>query len=394
MAEKPLEGIRVLDLSHTLAGPFATMILADLGAEVIKVEPLTGDETRQWAPFVDGVSAYYLSINRGKKSIAVDLKREEGREIIYKLAKKSHIVFENYRPGVREKLGVDPDTLFKHNRNLVYISIKGFKPGSIYEKLPAYDLVIQGLSGIMLSTGYEGEPPVRIPFALFDVYTGMMAVIYALAGLYSGEKPYYAEVYLYDTAIFSMCYIPMIYLLTGKKPKRMGHAHPSIVPYQAFQDKNGKWFIVAAANDRFYKKLCEALGRPELVDDPRFKTNPDRVKNRDELIKILQSIFKEKTREEWIKILREHGVPSAPVYELDEVFNDPYVLSEIVYEVKHPILEKIKQLAEPGTIINKRLNSQQHPPLKGEHTVEILESLGYTREEINKLIENKVVAKP
>jgi len=391
VAEKPLEGIRVLDLSHTLAGPFATMILADLGAEVIKVEPLTGDETRQWAPFVDGVSAYYLSINRGKKSIAVDLKREEGREIIYKLAKKSHIVFENYRPGVREKLGVDPDTLFKHNRNLVYISIKGFKPGSIYEKLPAYDLVIQGLSGIMLSTGYEGEPPVRIPFALFDVYTGMMAVIYALAGLYSGEKPYYAEVYLYDTAIFSMCYIPMIYLLTGKKPKRMGHAHPSIVPYQAFQDKNGKWFTVAAANDRFFRKLCEAINKPELIDNPKFRTNPDRVKNRDELVNILQEAFRKRSREEWIKLLREHGIPAAPIYELDEVFKDPYVVKQIVYQIEHPVIGLIKQLSEPGVINKYCPRSTQYPPLKGEHTISVLKDLGYNNEEIKKLIDDKII---
>lgn len=394
MVFKPLENIRVLDLSHTLAGPLATMILADLGAEVIKVEPPAGDETREWAPFVNGVSAYYLSINRGKKSIVVDLKRREGREIIYRLVKKSHIVIENYRPGIREKLGVDPDTLFKYNRDLVYVSIKGFKPASIYEDLPAYDLVIQGLSGIMLSTGYRDEPPVRIPFALFDVYTAMMTVIYVLAGLYNRVKPYYAELYLYDTALFSMCYIPMIYLLTGKKPERMGHAHPSIVPYQAFRDKNGKWFIVAAANDRFFKKLCEAINRPELASDPRFKTNPDRVRYRDELVKILQNIFMEKTREEWIKILRGKGVPSAPVYELDEVFKDPYVESEIVYEIKHPILKSIKQLAQPGTIAGKRIHTDKYPPLKGEHTIEILESIGYSRDEIKRMISEKIVEAP
>ncbi|MEM4691443.1 MAG: CaiB/BaiF CoA-transferase family protein, partial [Desulfurococcaceae archaeon] len=203
---KPLEGIRVIDFTHTLAGPFATMVLADLGAEIIKIEPPSGDETRQWAPFVNGVSAYYLSINRGKKSVVLDLTKSEDRDVVYRLVKESHVVFENYRPGVREKLGVDPNKLFEINKNLVYISIKGFRPSSIYEDLPAYDIIIQGLSGIMVSTGYENEPPIRIPFALFDVYTGMVAVIYALTGLLS-RKPFYAEVYLFDTAIFSMCYL-------------------------------------------------------------------------------------------------------------------------------------------------------------------------------------------
>jgi len=367
---KPLEGIRVIDFTHTLAGPFATMVLADLGAEIIKIEPPSGDETRQWAPFVNGVSAYYLSINRGKKSVVLDLTKSEDRDVVYRLVKESHVVFENYRPGVREKLGVDPNKLFEINKNLVYISIKGFRPSSIYEDLPAYDIIIQGLSGIMVSTGYENEPPIRIPFALFDVYTGMVAVIYALTGLLS-RKPFYAEVYLFDTAIFSMCYLPVMYLLTGVKPRRMGHQHPSIVPYQAFQDKDGKWFIVAAANDRFFTKLCEAIGKPELASDPRFNTNPSRVANRDALINILQNIFREKSRDEWIRILRKHGVPVAPVYDFDEVFRDEYVVRELIVELKHPLLGTIKQIPQPGTINGERLVSTIHPPLLGEHNNEI-----------------------
>ncbi|MET1160797.1 MAG: CaiB/BaiF CoA-transferase family protein [Thermoprotei archaeon] len=391
MSAKPLSGIRVVDLSHTLAGPFATMLLADLGAEVIKVEPPHGDETRQWAPLVRGISAYYLSINRGKKSVVVDLTRDKGREIVYKLVARSHIVIENYRPGVREKLGVDPDTLFKYNDKLVYISIKGFRPGSVYEKLPAYDIIVQGMSGIMLSTGFENEPPVKIPFALFDVYTGMLAALNAVVGIYSSVKPYYAEVYLYDTAVFSMCYIPMIYLLTGRKPKRMGHAHPSIVPYQAFRGSDGKWFIVAAANDRFFTKLCEAIGKPELSSDPRFKTNPDRVAHREELVSILEKVFSEKPRDYWVELLRKYGVPASPVYELDEVFGDTYVAENIVYELNHRVLGSLKQLAEPFTINGEKPLSNTPPPELGEHTRRVLRELGYSDEEINELIKEGVV---
>ncbi len=388
--EAPLKGVRVLDLSHTLAGPFATMLLADLGADVIKVESPAGDETRSWAPLVRGVSAYYLSINRGKKSIAVNLKHPKGREIVYRLARTSHIVFENYRPGVREKLGVDPETLFKINPDLVYVSIKGFRPGSIYENKPAYDLIVQGMSGLMATTGEPGRPPVRVSFALFDIITGALAALYAVSALRSARKPVYIEVPLFDAAIFAMSYIPMIYLTTGNKPPRMGSAHPSIVPYQAFKAGDGKWFIVAAANDRFWKKLCEAIGRPDLAEDPRFRTNPDRVKNRDELIPILEDIFVTKSRDEWLEIMEKHGIPAAPVYELDELFQDPYT-NEIVKHISHRILGSAPQLAEPVRINGHNPMANIPPPELGEHTLDVLREAGYSDEEIKALLRDGVI---
>ncbi len=390
-----LQGVRVLDLSRVLAGPLATMILGDLGADVVKVEPPKGDETRQWAPFVDGESAYFMSINRNKRSIAIDLKKPEGREVFYRLVEKSDVVVENFRPGVPEALGVDYNTLKKIRSDIVYCSIKGFSVDSPYATKPAYDLILQGMSGLMATTGEEGRPPVRVSFALFDIITGLIAATTIIAALYRRKETgqgAYIEVPLYDSSIFGMSYIAMIYLLTGREPRRMGSAHPSIVPYQAFKCRDGKYLVVAAANDRFWKRLCSALRLGEVCEDPRFATNPERVKNRDVLIPILEKKFQEKPRDEWLEILEAAGVPCGPVYALSEVFQDAYVkASGLIDDVVHESLGRVKQILYPAIIQGRRAEIKLPPPLLGAHAKDILLEAGYSEEEVEKLVEEGVV---
>jgi len=390
-----LEGIKVLDFSRVLAGPFTSMILGDLGADIIKIEPPEGDETRYWAPFIEKESVYFLSINRNKKSLVIDLKKEEAKKIIYKLVKNCDIIIENFREDVPVKLGIDYNTIKSIKDDIIYCSIKGFGSKSPYSKKPLYDLLVQAMSGLMSVTGEEGRPPVRVAFALFDIFAGLIAANSILAALIERNKNgkgKYIEVSLYDTAIFSMCYIPEIYLLTNKIPSKLGSAHPSIVPYQAFCCKDKKYIAVAVTNEKFWKNFCEALNLEELYNDYRFKTNPDRVKNRDLLIPILERKFAEKTRNEWIDILEKYDVPCAPVYELDEVFNDIHVrISGIVDEVKHKTLGNIKQILYPCLFNNERLKIKLPPPLLGENSFEILKEFKFDENEINEYIMKGII---
>jgi crotonobetainyl-CoA:carnitine CoA-transferase CaiB-like acyl-CoA transferase len=389
-SDPPLKGIRVLDLSRVLAGPFCSMYLADLGAEIIKVElPQSGDDTRGYPPFINGVSSYYLSLNRGKKSITIDLKKQEGVEIVHKLTTSCDVILENFRPGVTERLNVDYNTLKKINPRIIYCSISSFGQTGPYTQWPGYDLIIQGMSGLMGITGEKDGDPMRIGVAVEDINAGLHGVISILAGLRVRDKfgiGQYIDLGMLDAGVSWMTYVAGNYFATGSVPERMGTAHPSIVPYQGFKTGDKKYILIAAGNDRLFSTLCQTLEMEQLLVDPNYKTNDDRVINRNSLIPTLQDAFMKKSRDEWLTKLREKGFPCAPVYTIDEVISDPQVIHrDMLIKMEHPVAGIIKQIGTPFNFSESSTDLTRYPPVLSEHTEEILIGLGYTVNEIKNL---------
>ena len=370
----PLEGVRVLDLSRVLAGPYATMMLADLGADVLKVEhPERGDDTRHWGPpFAGDESAYFLSVNRNKKSVGVDLKDPEGLKKVKKLAASADILIENMRRGALEKMGLGYEDLKEVNPGLVYCSITGFGPGENEER-PGYDFLVQAGGGIMSITGFPDGEPTKVGVAIADMVCGLQAAMAVLAALHrrgvTGEGTR-LEVPLFESQLSWLANRAQEYLVSGKETGRMGNAHPSIVPYQTF-DASDKKIALAVGNDAQFGNLCKALGREELATDERFAKNPDRVANREDLVAILQEEFAKKTADEWVEEVRGAGVPIGPVNTLAEVFSDEHVLSsDILQDVEHPAAGILKLLASPILINGERLPIRRPPPTLGQHADE------------------------
>jgi len=393
----PLEGVLVLDLSRIMAGPFCSMILGDLGAEVIKVErPGSGDDTRAWGPpFIGGESTYYLSINRNKKSITVNLKSTKGIEIIKEMVKRSDILLENFAPGTMEKYGLAYDTLSKINPGLIFCSITGYGPDGPYKNRTGYDLVASAVGGLMSITGEEGGPPVKVGIAITDVVTGLFAHGAVLAALHARQKSgrgQRIDVSLLEAQVAALINAASGYLNSGKVPIRLGTAHESIVPYEAFKTKD-KYIIIAAGNDKIFASLCEVLGIPELAHDPRFSTNAQRVANRKELIPILHAGTVKKTADDWVRIFEENGIPSGPINDVKGVFEDPQVLHRgMLLEMRHPTAGKIRIAGIPVKYSDTKAEARLHPPLLGEHTDEILKKyLGYDDRAIEQLRKEKVI---
>lgn len=376
----PLSGLRVLDLSRVLAGPYATMVLADLGADVVKVEhPERGDDTRHWGPPFAGEgegrqSAYFLSVNRNKRSVAVDLKTPEGLARVESLAAEADVLIENWRRGALEGLGLGYERAREGNPGLVYCSITGFGPGPDGDR-PGYDFLVQARAGIMGITGFpdpDGEPT-KVGVAIADIVCGLYASNAILAALHrrseTGEGAR-IEVPLFESTVSWLANRGQEFLVSGRDTGRMGNAHPSIVPYQTF-DASDRPVAVAVGNDAQFRRLCAAIGRPELAEDERYRTNPDRVANREGLVAALGERFRERTADEWTEAIREAGVPCGPVNSLADVFTDGHVLgSGMLRNVEHPTAGTVEMLGSPLLFDGERPPVRRPPPLLGEHTGE------------------------
>ena len=393
----PLDGLRVLDLSRVMAGPYASMLLADYGAEVIKVEePNKGDETRTWyPPQIDGEAAYFISANRNKKSITLNLSSSVGREIFYKLAAKSDVILENFRPGVTRRLQVDYATVSKVNSKIIYCSISGFGQTGPYSNLPGYDLIVFAMGGIMSFTGEEGRPPVRVNVPLGDMGAGVFAVTAILAALNHREKHglgQYIDVSMHDVQVSYLTHQAMNYIATGKNPQRAGSMHPNLAPYQAFQASDSH-FVLAVGNDKLWADLCREIGKPEWAKDPRFKTNPDRLRNRSELVSLLGEVFKKNTAAYWLDLAQKAGVPAGPILTVSQVLSDPHVIArEMVTEIpNHRTGKKLKLLGTPVKFSETKPSIRSPPPSLGEHTSQILSELGYTEADVAELRNKGVI---
>lgn len=394
--KKALDGIKVLDLSRALAGPYCTMMLADMGAEVIKVEmPGTGDDSRAWGPpFVEGESAYFMSINRNKKSITLDMKGDKAIEIIMKLIKGSDVLVENFRPGAMERLGLAYQQVKAVNPRLVYCSISGFGQNGPYRMLPGFDQVLQGMGGLMSITGEPDGPPVKVGVPIADITAGMFAAYGIAIALFTREKTgsgQMVDISLLDSQVALLTYRAGSFFASGEIPKRIGSGHPVIVPYQAFKARD-VYINIAVGNDQLWGKFCKAVGLEGIVNDPRFATNAKRVQNRDEVVKAVGDLIATKNGEEWLKILTDAGIPCGPIYTVDKIFSDPQVMHrQMVTELHHPKAGTIKVTGNPVKLSDTPGEPSVAPPLLGQHTQEVLEGLGYSAKEIEELKQAKLI---
>ena len=393
---KALEGIRVLDLTRALAGPFCTLMLGDHGADVVKIEmPGSGDDTRHWGPpFIDGESAYFLSINRNKRSMTLNLKEPRAKEIFLRMATDSDVIVENFTPGVMSRFGLDYETVKAANSKIIYCSISGFGQSGPYRSRPAYDQIMQGMTGVMSITGEPDGEPQKVGVAVTDIGAGMWSAFAIMAAVFHREQRgegQQIDVSMMDAQVAWLTYQAAFYFATGQPPKRLGAAHPNLVPYQAFMCVDGKFLNLAVGSERIWDRFCQGIHREDLRDNPDYATNGDRVRSRSTLVPLLQELFLTRSVAEWVADLHEVSVPCGPINDLADVFADPQLLHREMYvEMPHPTLGTIKQTGIPVKFSRTPGGLDRPPPLHGEHTGEILGELGYSDAEIRQLAEASV----
>jgi crotonobetainyl-CoA:carnitine CoA-transferase CaiB-like acyl-CoA transferase len=385
-----LAGVTVIDFTRVLSGPYCTMVLADLGARVIKIEhPVRGDDTRHWGPpFIGDESAYFLSINRNKESLTLDFKRPEGKAILDELLTRADVVVENFRPGALEAAGFGAGALEERFPRLIYCSISGYGQTGPRRNEPGYDAVMQAEGGLMSITGDADGPPYRLGVAITDIVSGLFAAQGVLAALVARERTtrgQQVDIGMLDATTALLTYQAANYFTTGEAPARMGNRHPTIVPYESFATAEGD-LVIAGGNDEIWRRLCHALEIGHLADDPRFRTNRDRATHYAELRPLLDSVLRTRTRDEWVRRLGAAGVPCGSVRAISEVLADPQIAARgMVAEVDHPTVGRAKVIGSPVKLSHTPTSVRTAPPMLGQHTDALLQELGYDRSAIDNL---------
>lgn len=385
-------GLKVVDVTQALAGPYCTMLLGDLGADVIKIErPRIGDQSRTWGPpFLAGESTYYLAVNRNKRSLALDISKPDGQEVLHRLVDGADVFVTNL-PTVEtlRRYTIDPDTLTSRNPRLVYCGISGYGHTGPRAKEPGYDIVAQGESGTMSLTGETDGGPIRFPTPMADITTGLYSTIGILTALLARERTGRGQVLdmaLFDSQITWLENVAAAFLATGEPPRRQGNAHPQVAPYQPFQAADGKWVIVGVGSDAIWPKFCKAAGLDSLAGDPRFTTNASRVEHRAELVALVAACVARRASAEWLHILREAGIPCGPINTVAEALRDPQAAARgIVIAMDHPLVGALKMLGNPIHLSHTPVTYRRHPPALGEHTEEVLRELGYDAPAVQRL---------
>lgn len=393
----PLNDITVLDLTRVLAGPYASMWLADLGAEIIKVErPDTGDDTRSYGPpFVNGESSYFMSVNRNKKSVTLNFKTEEGQEILWNLIDQSDVLLENFRPGTLDRAGFGYEDVKERHPEMIYTSISGFGQTGPFKDEPGFDLSIQGMSGLMSLTGSNDGPPTKFGTSISDLVSGIYGAMGTITALYHRQRTgegQHVDVGMMDSMVSLLTYQAGRYFATGKVPERMGNFHPSLSPYETFETKDG-YINLALGNDSLFERFCTLIDREELLDEEEFSTNPNRVQNQEYVHETIEEEMKKKTTDEWLETLSEAGLPAGPIQDVEEVFEHPQIdARDMLEQVEHPETGEISVTGIPIKMDKTPGEVEDPPPTLGEHTDQVLQNkLNYSQETIDRLREEGTI---